>query len=80
VTAFLIGPIAEAWVIPFMTDGSGADSIGAWFGVGPERGMALIFIVAGLIGLAVTIIALNSRAYRNLSHRYEQGTREPTPV
>jgi DHA3 family multidrug efflux protein-like MFS transporter len=79
-TAFLIGPIAQAWVIPFMTDGSGADTIGGWFGTGPERGMALIFIVAGVIGLAVTIIALNSRAYRNLSHRYEQGNREPTAV
>jgi DHA3 family multidrug efflux protein-like MFS transporter len=79
-TAFLIGPIAQAWVIPFMTDGSGADSIGGWFGTGPERGMALIFIVAGVIGLAVTIIALNSRAYRNLSHRYKQGKLEPTVV
>jgi DHA3 family multidrug efflux protein-like MFS transporter len=78
VTAFLIGPIAQAWVIPFMTDGAGADAIGGWFGTGPERGMALIFIVAGVIGLAVTIIALNSRAYRNLSHRYEQDIRDVT--
>ncbi|MGH8949715.1 MAG: MFS transporter, partial [Acidimicrobiia bacterium] len=76
-TAFLIGPIAQAWVIPFMTDGSGADSIGSWFGTGPERGMALIFIVAGVIGLVVTIFALNSRPYRSLSQRYEQTSREP---
>jgi len=76
-TAFLIGPIAQAWVIPFMTDGSGADTIGSWFGTGPERGMALIFIVAGVIGLAVTIIAMNSRPYRNLSNHYEQTEREP---
>ena len=79
-TAFLIGPVAEAWVIPFMTDGSGADTIGDWFGTGPERGMALIFIIAGAIGLAVTIVALNSRAYRNLSYRYKQGTGEPAAV
>ncbi len=76
-TTFLVGPIAQAWVIPFMTDGSGADTIGTWFGTGPDRGMALIFIVAGVIGLAVTILALNSRPYRNLSHRYEQTKREP---
>jgi DHA3 family multidrug efflux protein-like MFS transporter len=69
-TAFLIGPIAQAWVIPFMTDGAGADAIGDWFGTGRERGMALIFIIAGAIGLVVTVIALNSRAYRNLSERY----------
>ena len=77
-TAFLIGPIAQAWIIPFMTDGAGADAIGGWFGTGPERGMAVIFIVAGAIGLAITIVALNSRAYRTLSSRYEQGAPEPT--
>jgi len=76
-TAFLVGPIAQAWVIPFMTDGAGADTIGSWFGTGPDRGMALIFIVAGVIGLAITIIALNSRPYRNLSYHYEQSEREP---
>jgi DHA3 family multidrug efflux protein-like MFS transporter len=76
-TAFLIGPIAQAWVIPFMTDGAGADTLGSWFGTGPDRGMALIFIVAGVIGLAITIIALNSRPYRNLSYHYEQSEREP---
>jgi MFS transporter, DHA3 family, multidrug efflux protein len=79
-TTFLIGPIAQAWVIPYMTDGAGADTIGSWFGTGPERGMALIFIVAGVIGLVVTIMALNSRPYRNLSHRYEQATRESAPA
>ena len=70
VTAFLIGPIAQFLVIPAMTDGAGADAIGSWFGTGPERGMALIFIVAGSIGLLVTILALRSKAYRNLSARY----------
>ena len=72
-TTFLIGPIAQAWVIPYMTDGSGADTIGSWFGTGPERGMALIFIVAGFIGLAVTIFALNSRPYRTLSRSLPAG-------
>jgi DHA3 family multidrug efflux protein-like MFS transporter len=72
VTAFLIGPIAQAWVIPFMTDGAGADAIGSWFGTGPDRGMALIFIIAGTIGLIVTILALNSRAYRSISQSYRE--------
>jgi DHA3 family multidrug efflux protein-like MFS transporter len=76
-TAFLVGPIAQAWVIPFMTDGSGAETIGSWFGTGPERGMALMFIGAGVIGLIVTIIALNSRPYRNLSNHYEAAEPEP---
>jgi DHA3 family multidrug efflux protein-like MFS transporter len=70
ITAFMIGPIAQFWVIPFMTDGAGAAAIGTWFGVGPERGMALIFIVAGSIGLLVTLLALRSTSYRKLSARY----------
>ena len=78
VTAFLIGPIAQAWVIPFMTDGSGAETIGPWFGIGPDRGMALVFIAAGIIGLMATIAALNSRPFRELSESYRsQAPREP---
>jgi MFS transporter, DHA3 family, multidrug efflux protein len=70
ITAFLIGPIAQFWVIPAMTDGALADAIGSWFGVGPDRAMALIFIVAGSVGLFVTLLALRSRPYRELSSRY----------
>ncbi|ODT65051.1 MAG: multidrug transporter [Pelagibacterium sp. SCN 63-23] len=69
-TAFMIGPLTQFVVIPFMSDGAGADAIGSWFGTGPERGMALVFTIAGLIGLIVTIIAFNSRYYRELSAAY----------
>jgi MFS transporter, DHA3 family, multidrug efflux protein len=70
ITAFLIGPIAEFWVIPSMTGGSLAALIGPWFGTGPDRGMALVFIVAGVIGLTVTLLAFRTPAYRHLSARY----------
>ena len=65
-TAFMVAPLAEAVVIPFMTDGAGADSIGAWFGTGTDRGIALIFTVAGLLGIVVTIAVWRSRSYRSL--------------
>ena len=78
VTAFLIGPIAQFWVLPSMTDGALADAIGPWFGTGPERGMALIFIVAGCMGLAVTILALRSAPYRRLSARYAAAGPDPS--
>lgn len=71
ITAFLIGPIAEFWVIPFMTVGRGTELIGPWFGTGPDRGMALVFIVAGVIGLVVTFVAMRSRAYVRLHGSYE---------
>jgi MFS transporter, DHA3 family, multidrug efflux protein len=79
ITAFLIGPIAQFWVIPSMTDGALADVIGSWFGTGPDRGMALIFIIAGVIGLLVTLAALRSAPYRTLSRRYAEAPSEAVP-
>ena len=68
-TAFMIGPLAESVFMPFMTDGSGVDWIGGWFGTGPERGIALLFTLAGLIGIVVTLAARASRSYRVLARR-----------
>jgi MFS transporter, DHA3 family, multidrug efflux protein len=76
-TAFLIGPITQLIFIPFMTTGAGAELIGGWFGTGPDRGIALVFVLLGLVGLGVTILALFSRPYRQLSTRYAT---EPEPV
>ena len=53
------------------------NSIGSWFGTGPDRGMALIFIIAGIIGLIVTLLALRSGPYRTLSSRYAAAANEP---
>lgn len=69
-TAFLIGPLTQFVFIPFMTTGSGVDLIGGWFGTGPDRGMALVFVIAGIIGLLATLLALASKYYRQLSARY----------
>jgi DHA3 family multidrug efflux protein-like MFS transporter len=67
-TAFLMAPLAESVFMPFMTDGRGADWIGSWFGTGPERGLALMFTIAGIIGIVITILARASRSYRRLAH------------
>jgi DHA3 family multidrug efflux protein-like MFS transporter len=66
ITAFLMAPLAQAAFMPFMTDGRGADWIGAWFGTGPERGLALMFTLVGLIGFAGTTLARRSRSYARL--------------
>jgi DHA3 family multidrug efflux protein-like MFS transporter len=70
ITAFLIGPIAQVFFIPFMTTGAGVDLLGPWFGTGADRGIALLFIVAGWIGLIVTLLAMRSYSYRVLSENY----------
>jgi len=71
ITAFLIGPIAQLIFIPFMTTGAGVDLLGPWFGTGTDRGLALLFTVAGLIGLTVTLVSMRSAPYRKLSATYE---------
>jgi MFS transporter, DHA3 family, multidrug efflux protein len=78
ITAFLIGPIAQLIFIPYMTTGAGVDLIGDWFGTGPDRGMALLFILAGLIGLIVTLVAMQSNAYKSLSKLYHDQPAEET--
>ncbi len=69
--SFLVGPITQFVVIPFMTTGAGAHAIGSWYGTGPERGMALMFSLAGVIGVLGALIALKSRSYRDLSASYQ---------
>ena len=80
ITAFLIGPVAQLIFIPFMTTGVGVELIGDWFGTGRDRGMALLFIVAGVIGLIVTLIAMRSYAYRTLSASYQTVAQEGAPL
>ena len=71
-TSFLIGPITQLVFIPFMTTGAGVELIGQWFGVGPGRGMALVFSLTGVIGLVVTLVAMRrSNSYKILAKRYE---------
>ena len=62
-----------------MTDGWGAAGDRPWFGTGADRGLALVFVVAGIIGLLVTGLALLSRPYRRLSAAYAEGASEPVP-
>lgn len=71
ITAFIIGPIAELVFIPFMTTGAGVDLLGGWFGTGTDRGIALLFTVAGIVGLVITLMAMRSYSYKTLSKNYQ---------
>jgi DHA3 family multidrug efflux protein-like MFS transporter len=79
-TAFLIGPVTQFLVVPFMTDGAGAGAIGGWFGTGQARAIALVFVVTGLVGLVATLVALDSPQYRALSASYARTSAAAPPV
>jgi len=80
VTSILMGPFAQTVAMPFMSEGGlGARTIGSWFGTGPVRGLALVFTVAGLLGLVVTLAAYLSRPYRQLSRAEARSRPDPDP-
>ena len=39
-------------------------------GTGAERGLALVFMVTGVVGVLTTLLALRSRSYRRLSRSF----------
>jgi len=71
ITVFLIGPLAQFVFIPFMTTGAGVALIGDWFGTGNDRGIALIFIGAGILGTLLSLLAFSSPSYKALSQQYQ---------
>lgn len=70
ITAFLIAPIAEFVIIPFMNSRSGQDSLGWLLGEGQARGIALVFLAAGGIMILAAIGAFFTRSYRRISAQY----------
>lgn len=70
IMTLMIGPITQFFFIPFMTTGLGVKAIGSWFGVGEGRGIGLVFTLAGLIGLIITLWVMRSRSYKLLSKEY----------
>ncbi len=70
VTAFLVGPLAEYLLIPYMNSDAGRGALGWLLGEGQARGIALVFILSGVAGLLITIVALITPPYRQLSDAY----------
>jgi DHA3 family multidrug efflux protein-like MFS transporter len=69
-SSFVIGPLAQFWLIPFMNSQAGQDSLGWLLGPGQARGIALAFIAASAVLLVVVLLAFVSKPYRRLSQAY----------
>jgi DHA3 family multidrug efflux protein-like MFS transporter len=78
ITAFLIAPIAQFWILPWARSDEGAYVLRPILGSGDARGIALVFLVAGLIMLAVAVIAFRSTVYRSMSQTYRDAAPSPT--
>jgi DHA3 family multidrug efflux protein-like MFS transporter len=70
VTAFLIAPIAEFMIIPYMNSDAGKESLGWLLGDGQARGIALVFLVAGILSILLAVGAFFTRSYRILTAQY----------
>jgi len=70
VTSFLIAPIAQFLIIPYMNDESGRATWGWLLGEGDSRGIALVFAVSGVVMVIAASLAFFTRSYRTLSRQY----------
>ncbi len=70
-TSLLIGPITAFWIVPFMTTGKGAEWIGSWFGTGQDRAMALVFIMAGVLGTLLSVGSYFSKTRKKITALYQ---------
>jgi DHA3 family multidrug efflux protein-like MFS transporter len=70
VTAFLVAPLAEFWIIPFMRSPSGVQHWEWLLGTGQARGIALVFLVSGIVTIGLGLGALCTRSYQRISRAY----------
>lgn len=80
ITAFLIAPIAEFVIIPYMNE-QGGEQTWAWLlGEGEARGIAFVFLVAGLVMIVFALLAFLTRSYRTLSATFQGQAESVMPV
>ena len=70
VTALVVAPLAEVWIIPYARSEAGAAVLGPWLGEGTARGIALVFLGAGLIMVVAAALAFLTPVYRRVSVEY----------
>ena len=61
ITSFLIAPIAQFWIIPYLETDAGRQAWGWLLGDGEARGIALVFVFAGIAMVIAAILASTAR-------------------
>ena len=70
ITAFLVAPIAQFLIIPYMRTDAGEAAWSWLLGTGEARGIALVFFVAGVVMIIVAALAFLTKSYRLISATY----------
>ena len=73
ISAFVIGPVAQFWLIPYAESPTGRDQLEWLLGTGDGRSIALVFVLGSVVGMAITLLAFLTRTYRLLNGAYEAG-------
>ncbi|MDD3076963.1 MAG: MFS transporter [Proteiniphilum sp.] len=72
ISIFIIGPLAQSFIIPYVEIDAGKQAFGWLLGEGAARGIALTFVVAGAFMLLLSILAFRTKAYHILSASYKR--------
>jgi len=70
ISIFIIGPLAQSIIIPYVECDAGKQTLGWLLGEGEARGIALTFVIAGAFMLLLSILAFRTKAYHILSESY----------
>lgn len=79
ITAFLIAPLADFWVVPHFATEAGAQRWEPLLGAGESRGIALIFFWSGIALLLLPLVAFLTKSYRRLSAAFLSRETQPSP-
>ena len=72
ITAFMVAPIAEFLIIPYMNTTEGKSSLGWLLGEGEARGIALVFLFSGVIMVLAACLAFMTKSYVKLAEHYQK--------
>jgi len=74
ISIFIIGPLAQSFIIPYMESTAGKQTFGWLLGEGDTRGIALTFVIAGVFMLFLSLLAFRTKAYHILLASYKQNS------
>jgi hypothetical protein len=78
----LAGPLADRLFEPLMAEGGAlsATFLGSWLGVGPGRGIGLMFVLSWIFLWGVSLLAFSNPRIRHLESEIPDAISDELPV